>query len=238
MKHSDKTRANDFDRRCGDYQIRKVMELGVGSSILDIGCGWGEFTKFFTGKFNRIVGLDPSEEFIKEAERLSWRRSDADIEWIIGWGETFKIDEKFDTITMMNLLEHVENPVALLKNCKKHLNNNGVIIVQVPNAKSITRRLGVIMGIIDSIGHISDRERDFFGHKRAYTPRTLKKDCIRAGLKILDWGGVLYKPLPNEMLEIICQEQGREWTEKFMDALYKFGRDRADECAYLYVLCQ
>ena len=55
---------------------------------------------------------------------------------------------------------------------------------------------------------------------------------------MLDWGGVLYKPLPNEILQMICQKQGEEWTEKFMDALYQFGKDRPDECAYLYILCQ
>ena len=104
MKHLDKTRANNFDRRCGSIQTEKVMELEAGNSILDVGCGVGEFTRFYPGRFNRVVGLDPSAEFIEEAKKLSWRRSDADIEWVVGWGETFRLNEKFDTITMTNLL--------------------------------------------------------------------------------------------------------------------------------------
>ena len=186
MKLSDKTRANDFDRRCGIYQTEKVIKLGIGDSILDIGCGWGEFTPMFRERFRKVSGLDPDKKLLNVAQK----RIDG-VHYIEGWGETFNLDEKFDTITMTNLLEHVDNPIKLLKNCKKHLSENGVIIVQVPNAKSITRRLGVLMGIIDNIGNISDKERNFFGHKRTYTPRTLKKDCIRAGLKILDWGGIV-----------------------------------------------
>src|SRR3990167_6041733 len=233
MKHSRKTRANDFDRRCGVYQTKKVVELGVGDSILDIGCGWGEFTPMFRERFRKVSGLDPDKKLLDVARK----RVDG-VHYIEGWGETFSLDEKFNTITMTNLLEHVDDPVVLLKNCKKHLKKDGVIIAQVPNAKSITRRLGVLMGIIDNLGNISEKERDFLGHKRAYTPRTLKKDCIRAGLKILDWGGVMYKPLPNEILEMICQKQGKEWTGKFMDALNKFGEDRADECGYIYIVAE
>ena len=233
MKPSDKTRANDFDRRCGRYQMLKSMSLGHGDSLLDVGCGFGEFTPMFTLKFKQVFGLDPSAKYLKEAKK----RTDK-VTYLRGWGETFRLDQKFDTISMTNLLEHVDNPTILLKNCKRHLNRHGVVIAQVPNSRSITRRLGVLMGLINKTGHISEKERDFFGHKRAYTLRTLKKDFIRSELNIVETGGVIYKPLPNEMLEIICQKQGSEWTEKFLGALYKFGEDRPNECGYIYVVGQ
>ena len=133
------------------------MELGSGDSILDVGCGVGEFTRFYPGRFNRVVGLDPSAEFIEEAKKLSWRRSDADIEWVVGWGETFRLSEKFDVISMTNLLEHVDDPTKLLVNCQKHLSLTGKIIAQVPNSASVTRRLGVLMGLIDGLSEAGCR---------------------------------------------------------------------------------
>jgi 2-polyprenyl-3-methyl-5-hydroxy-6-metoxy-1,4-benzoquinol methylase len=230
---SEYTRANDFDRRCGGIQTLKAIELGIGKSVLDLGCGVGEFTPLFLSRFERVVGIDPSEEFIDQA-----RSAYLPIDYIVGWGETFELEEKFDTISMNNLLEHVDDPVKLLMNCKRHLNPGGVIIAQVPNAGSITRRLGVIMGIIPSLDDISDKERDLYGHKRCYNLISLVAEAAKAGLKLVDAGGILYKPLPNSDLEKLCLEKGEDWTQKFIDALAEFGNGRPGECAYIYMVCR
>lgn len=233
MKYLDKVRANEFDQWVGRLQTIKVMELSRGQSILDIGCGIGQFTPMFLGKFKRVVGLDPSEKYLRIA-----RKANSKVEYIVGWGEKFKLNERFDTITMNMLLEHVDNPVALLKNCKKNLAKGGRILAQVPNANSVTRRLGVLMGVIDNINHISDKERNYYGHQRTYTLDTLTSDCKKSGLKVVEKGGFMFKPLPNEMLGKICRERGVVWTRKFMDALVKFGADRPEDCANLYVVCE
>ena len=222
------TRANDFDRIVGRLQTENVINYGVGDSILDIGCGVGEYTPLFLYKFKRVVGLDPSATYLKEARQAKWR-----IEYIQGWGETFKLKEKFDTISMNNILEHVDNPQRLLKNCKKHLNPGGRIIVQVPNKESITRRLGVLMGTIDNLDNMTEKEINFYGHKRTYSLTTLRYECVDAGLSIYDYGGVLYKPLPNDDLWQIYKREG----EKFVKALVEFGKERKDECACVYCVC-
>lgn len=235
MSNKDITRANAFDRRAGIIQTLKAIELGVGRSILDIGCGIGEFTPMFASKFDRVVGLDASDVSVQEARSHAPSKK---IEYIQGWGETFQMPERFDTISMDNLLEHVDDPIALLKNCKKHLAPGGRIIVQVPNAESITRRLGVLMGVIDGLDNITQKEREVFGHQRTYTLKQLESEVTRAELRIIGSGGILYKPLPNEMLEKLCNEQGEAWTANFIDALVRFGEERPTECAYVYVVCQ
>jgi 2-polyprenyl-3-methyl-5-hydroxy-6-metoxy-1,4-benzoquinol methylase len=163
---------------------------------------------------------------------------DHQVEYVEGWGETFSLNEKFDTITMNNILEHVDDPVEVLTNCKRHLADKGRIIVQVPNSRSITRRLGLVMGIIPNLLYISDKERDYYGHKRAYVSETLLADVANAKLNVAKWGGLLWKPLPNETLLELCQKQGKGWTDKFIQALLQFGENRPDECANLYVVCQ
>lgn len=232
-KYVKNVRANEFDQWVGKLQTLKAVELGRGSSILDIGCGVGQFTPMFLKKFERVVGIDASEKFLKVA-----RKNNDDIEYVSALGESFKLDEKFDTISMNMLLEHVDDPVALLKNCKKHLAKGGIILAQVPNANSVTRRIGVLMGVIDSINHISEKERDYFGHQRTYTLDTLVADCKKAGLKVVETGGLLFKPLPNEMLGRICKAQGKEWADKFMEALIAFGSTRPEDCANLFVACE
>jgi 2-polyprenyl-3-methyl-5-hydroxy-6-metoxy-1,4-benzoquinol methylase len=233
MNYWDRVRANNFDRLVGQIQTEKVMELGVGDSILDIGCGVGQYTPQFLYRFKRVVGLDPSKDYLKEARSVGWR-----IEYIEGWGETFKLDEEFDTISMNNLLEHVDDPVALLINCKKHLAPKGRIIAQVPNSRSIARQLGVLMGIIDTTDNISEKERDFWGHQRVYTLDSLVADAKKAGLRIIDKGGMLYKPLSNELLWKLYLSEGKRWREKFLKALLEFGNDRPEECAQLFIVCE
>jgi 2-polyprenyl-3-methyl-5-hydroxy-6-metoxy-1,4-benzoquinol methylase len=220
------TRANDFDRIVGRLQTYNVIELGVGNSILDIGCGVAEYTPIFLTRFKRVVGLDPSEEFLKEARKIKG------ITYIKGYGETFKTKERFDTISMNNILEHVEDPVKLLVNCKKHLKYGGKIIAQVPNAESITRKLGVLMGLIPSLTHIGEKERDFYGHQRTYTIETLVRDCLNAGLKVLNVGGILYKPLPN--LDLLKLNKG----DNFIRALVEFGKNKPRDCACIYVCAE
>lgn len=90
MNYLHKMRVNEFDQWVGRLQTNKAMELGRGKSILDIGCGVGQFTPMFLNKFDRVVGLDPSKKFIQVA-----RKADHNIEYIVGWGETFNLDEKF-----------------------------------------------------------------------------------------------------------------------------------------------
>ena len=230
MFFKDEVRANEFDEWVGEIQTLKALDLGVGESILDIGCGIGQFTPLFLWKFKRVVGLDPSEEYLKVARETGGR-----VEYVQGLGEAF--EGKFDTINMTNLLEHVNNPVLLLENCKRNLNPGGRIIAQVPNANSITRRLGVLMEIIDSIENISSTERDKYGHQRVYTLDSLVRDAEAASLKVVEKGGILYKPFPNEMLLKICKEKGKEWTKKFLKALVEFGKDRPEDCAQLYISC-
>lgn len=122
------TRANDFDRLVGKIQTEYAIKYGVGNSLLDIGCGVGEYTPLFLSRFKRVVGLDPSKEYLKEA-----KQNTQGISYLLGYGETFTTNERFDTISMNNILEHVDDPIALLQNCKKHLKYGGRIIVQVPN---------------------------------------------------------------------------------------------------------
>jgi len=230
--NEDIVRVNDFDRLVGKLQTEKTIELGVGTSILDVGCGIGLYTPLFLKRFKRVCGIDPSEEYVIQA-----RMGNAKVEYLIGWGETFHIDEQFDTINLDMVLEHVDDPIALLKNLKKHLAPEGKIIIHVPNANSVTRRLGVLMGVIPSIEHISEKERDFYGHQRIYTTKTLLDDVHTAGLDGVI-GGFMYKPLPNEMLQEICQKRGVTWTKKFMKALCEFGKDKVEDCANLYCLCE
>ena len=232
MNNQDFVRANKFDQWIGYIQTQETIRIGRGQSLLDIGCGIGQYTPIFLERFSYVTGLDSSVDCLTVA-----KKNNDIVNYTLGDAETFSLENLYDTINLNMILEHVNDPVQVLINCKKHLSEKGVIICQVPNSNSVTRRLGVIMGVIDSIKHMSEKEISFFGHQRTYTLSTLSHDCEKAGLSVIQKGGLVYKPLPNDELLKISSDKSKEWIDKFLNALLDFGRDKPEDCAVSYTVC-
>lgn len=100
-----------------------------GKSVLDVGCGTGE-TAYHIARRGaaRVVGLDYSQEAIVEA-RATYRHPRLFFEK----KDVRDVAEKFDVIITMGTLEHIDDPLALLKRFKALLNRGGSIIVTSPN---------------------------------------------------------------------------------------------------------
>ena len=98
-------------------------------SVLDVGCGTGLFSYLAAKKGAKVLGIDYSKKAISLAlsnyshKNLSYKCIDA---------KNMKND-KFDIIVSLGTLEHVDNPLQMLKNFKRHLNSNGKIIITSPN---------------------------------------------------------------------------------------------------------
>lgn len=92
--------------------------------VLDFGCGNGGFLSRAKRIAQKVVGIDLMSElqkfYVKNGLEVY-----SDIEQIV---------EKFDYITMFHVLEHLKNPIELLKNIGEKLAENGEIIIEVPNS--------------------------------------------------------------------------------------------------------
>lgn len=100
-----------------------------GKTVLDVGCGTGETAYYIAKKgASRVVGLDYSHEAIA-AGRATYQYPNL----FFAKKNVKDIKEKFDVIITMGTLEHIDNPLALLKKFKAMLNPGGSIIVTSPN---------------------------------------------------------------------------------------------------------
>jgi len=113
--------------------------------------------------------------------------------------EEFDTEEKFDLIIATFVFEHVDNPVELLKKMKNWINDDGKIIIVVPNKESIHRRLSVLMGLQPELDTLSERDINV-GHQRVYSFNTLEQDALSAGFKIDSRYGFTLKCVPNSMM--------------------------------------
>jgi hypothetical protein len=106
---------------------------------------------------------------------------------------------KYDVVCLMGILEHVEDPVSLLKAAGKCAS---VVFITVPNAESFHRYLGVELGIIDDI-HQLDSQDIAIGHKRVYDHNMLYEDIIdsKINFAIKDIGTSSFKFAASSSIE-------------------------------------
>ena len=99
--------------------------------ILDIGCGTGWFLDYAQGEGYDVFG----QEF--SAPLAAWTTKNLGIPVYNCAVEEINEKNKFDVITMFDLIEHVVDPVLLIKNCKRLLNTDGIILIFTPNFDSL-----------------------------------------------------------------------------------------------------
>ena len=117
----------------------------------------------------------------------------------LGLFETFEPEEKFGCVLALHVLEHVDHPVSLLRQMREWLTDDGALVVVVPNAESLHRRIAVQMGLHERLDDLSEADH-VVGHQRVYDLDWLVSDLDEAGFAVdLDFGYLL-KTVPNSMM--------------------------------------
>lgn len=109
---------------CG---IRKDM------SILDIGSGRGWFSIAAARKEAQVTAMDLSETNLQRIHEL-----EPQVRTVFGdAGAMPELDQKFDLIVLLEVLEHLVEPEKALQNCRALLNPGGVLLITVPYKETI-----------------------------------------------------------------------------------------------------
>ncbi|MCT7974882.1 class I SAM-dependent methyltransferase [Laspinema olomoucense] len=234
----------DYNGILGYYQAKSCLEYARGRSLLDMPCGDGTLTSLLSNAFETVVGIDASSQHLALA-KINLPNAHFHEALI----EDFDTTQKFDTITMLNILEHVVDPITILRKAVSLLNDDGVLIVHVPNANAINRRLAVLMGTLTHCEELSPFDIQVAGHRRSYTMKTLLRDIKEAELCVFATGGVFYKslstPQMNWFLENGLWEEGgfgwgrvgseeKDWKSEFCRASYELGKQHPEDCNIIY----
>lgn len=220
-----------FNERLVVYRAKTIRELCKGPKVLELGCGDGLITQELVSYFDDVMAVDASTARVRRAVRRVRAVKDkkAKVTFHVAMFEDFEPQGSFDTIIASNILEHVDTPTQVLRKAKTWLKEGGYIIIVVPNAYSIHRRIGRIMGLLSDVHELTE-ENIADGHKRTYSTDMLRKDITRSGLRIESIGGVLLKPLSNTQM--------RELSPEVTDAFYEVGKQLpADYCAEVWARC-
>jgi 2-polyprenyl-3-methyl-5-hydroxy-6-metoxy-1,4-benzoquinol methylase len=185
-----------IEDECQFYSYSWIFKnLAENSSVLELGFGEGNFTKELVLRgFNTTV-IEGSRILLDKAEKLYGEK----ITLVHALFEEYTPTCKFDFILATHVLEHVNEPVKLLKKMSGWLSPQGKIIIIVPNKESLHRQIAVLMGLIPSLDTLSERD-NLVGHQRVYSLDTLENDVKAAGLSVVDKTGFFLKTLPNSMM--------------------------------------
>lgn len=119
--------------------FRKILRLMPGESLnaLDVGGGSGWQMNVLREieprvKFTQVVDFDPA------AAELAKKNGH---EYFCGKIEDFRADKKFDFVLLLNLIEHVENPLEILTKVCNMLSPHGRVLIKTPNYDSLDANL-------------------------------------------------------------------------------------------------
>jgi len=146
--------------------------------VLDVGCASGrlgqEIKKF--GHF--VVGIEISSQAAQNARQALNEVYVFDVEG--EWPRDLK-KQKFDIVVLPEILEHIFDPVEVLRDVSRVLQDNGEIIITTPNFMVWTNRLRFL------IGDFAYREQGMFdfGHIRWFTYRYLREVLGQSGFQII-----------------------------------------------------
>lgn len=148
----------------------------LGDSVLEVGCGNGNFTMFLAEECSAVMGIDLDAKYVKLAQARLQSKPDVEIRQ----GDVFELDTdlRFEAIALLDVLEHIEDDVAILQKLDRLLKPGGKLIVKVPALNSLYGEM--------------DRA---IGHYRRYNQKTLAAIFAQANLPApqswyFNWAGI------------------------------------------------
>jgi SAM-dependent methyltransferase len=164
---------------------RRALDIGKNRSCLVIGplgtywryrstlvggggCQDEWDSAYLTAIGAKVKGLDLNSEYVALA------RADG-FEVECGDAEDFDLGEQFDVIFALHVIEHLGSPLALLRNCVRHLRPDGVLVLETPNPFSFP---SLVKGAIRGYAHTEPTHTCWIDVKQ------IRELAQRAGLRV------------------------------------------------------
>jgi len=194
-KWENETRKDD-ERR---FEFTKNMI--INKSILDFGSGTGAYLQRTKNIASNICGVE-----LEKAVSLNYEKYDIPL-----FKSLDEVSKKFDFITSFHVIEHLPNPDEILNKLSEKLNENGKIIIEVPNANDALLTL-----------YKNEAFSNFTYwscHLYLYTQYTLALLAKKSGLKVDFIKHIQRYPLSNHLYWLSNSKPGGhiKWGE-FLDS--------------------
>jgi 2-polyprenyl-3-methyl-5-hydroxy-6-metoxy-1,4-benzoquinol methylase len=146
-----------------------VEKYKQGETLLDVGCSQGNFINVARMRGWSVTGVEVSRRFSGVA------RGQFNLNVITGVLEAQDFaDESFDVITCFGVIEHLRDPLAYLRLCKRLLKKGGVLVAETCNFASLHQ---LVLG--------KRWQSDPAQHLYLFTPKTIRRLAEKAGFEVV-----------------------------------------------------
>lgn len=163
-----------------------------GKTVLDVGCGGGILAESMAHRQAEVTGIDLGKAPLSVAN-LHALESGIEIDYrqISAEELALELPEHFDTVTCMEMLEHVPDPASVIKACATLVKPGGNVFFSTINRNPKAFMLGIvaaeyIMNILPKGTH---------EYHKFIRPSELEKPARDAGLELSNISGLSYNPL-------------------------------------------
>ena len=122
-----------------------------------------------------------------------------------------------------------------MKMARTVLKSDGLLCILVPNARALSRQLGLHMGLLKDLKELTQNDHNH-GHRRVYDRVAINRDIEAAGFENVSQGGVMLKILADFQMDQLIDKGMLK--DQHIDALYSLGLEYPDLCGSLFSVCK
>lgn len=220
-----------FDNAMRGYMMRTVKPYLRKGKALEMGCFNGAFSVCLAEEYDDLTVVDAVDRFLENVRQKLGDRAKT----VCSLFEDFETTERFDAIFIVHVLEHLLDPVAVLRKAKTLLAPKGRLFLIVPNGNAASRRIAVKMGVLPTLDALSEADIKH-GHRRIYFFDSLVGEARQAGLSVIETGGIFFKPLANFQFDGLMG--GPLISDSFMEGCFELGKEEPGFSASIFAVCE
>jgi 2-polyprenyl-3-methyl-5-hydroxy-6-metoxy-1,4-benzoquinol methylase len=171
-----------------------VELVGGDKRVLDVGCATGYLARVLTERGCTVSGLESDVDAAEEARPVLHQLVVGDVE-ALSLADAFG-DERFDVVVFGDVLEHLRDPLAALRNARSVLAERGSVVASIPNVAHGSVRLALMAGRFEyqKLGLLDST------HLRFFTLASIEELFREAGMVPIDvrrtTAGLFDTPVP------------------------------------------
>ena len=214
------------------FMIQSFKPFFNKGSLLELGSFKGDFTTLLQTHFDDITCVEASDIAIEEARS----KVNNNVNIVNSRFESVTLPKRYDNIVLTHVLEHLDDPVMILKRINNEwLADGGRLFLVCPNANAASRQIAVKMGLITHNSAVTPAESEH-GHRCTYSFDTLERDAVAAGLSVIHRSGIFFKALANFQWDRLLQTD--IISKEYLEGCYKLGQQYPDLCSSIFLMCE
>ncbi len=171
-----------FAENYNNYIFNLILGNIHGQRVIDYGAGYGNFCVYLKSKNKDVVAIEVNKEAIQKLEESN----------ITNYKNLEQLKIKYNTAVSLNVLEHIDDDLSVLKELSSYVESDGKIILYLPASQIIWSELDELVN-----------------HKRRYSRKSIEKLAMNSDLKInkiisvdfIGWVVVLFSKLLHIKLD-------------------------------------